>query len=116
MSKSMFNKPQTSEAVVDNSWCAHPGCQRKGTVTTTTHPNEKTKWYCSQHFFKENYFEFKTFNPVEKAEVLASVKYRGPLRWAHEIIALNDAGLYNSLSGLESARKVLGMDKQNATV
>lgn len=43
-----------------------------------------------------------------KAAVLATVKVTGPRRWAHEIIALNDAGLYNCFAGLKMAQDVVG--------
>lgn len=42
-----------------------------------------------------------------KAAVLATVKATGPLKWAHEIVALHEAGLYQSHSGYEKARAAI---------
>jgi hypothetical protein len=42
-----------------------------------------------------------------KSAVLASVTASGPLRWAHEIIALADAGLHCSPTAVEIARAAL---------
>lgn len=42
-----------------------------------------------------------------RANVLAGVTYKGPLRWAHEIVALDAAGLYSCDAGLQAARDVL---------
>jgi hypothetical protein len=39
---------------VDNSGCAHPGCNRKGSIAFTTHAGPETKWFCSAHAFKDD--------------------------------------------------------------
>lgn len=50
-----------------------------------------------------------------KAKVRAAVPYRGPLKWAHDILAMEKEGLYSDLHGIELAKKALRMREAEVT-
>lgn len=54
----------------------------------------------ARYFAKKELWELK-------AKVRAAVPYRGPLKWAYDILAMEKEGLYSDLHGIEMARKVL---------
>lgn len=120
-----FSKPKPT-----SSLCAAHGCPMAGTISHSLSPDKDghREWLCSFHFGREakewpgitekiatgNLSHPRKGEPSVKLGVLATVKEKSTRRWAHQVMALNDSGLYDCYHGLKMAKDVLGIAQQEA--
>jgi len=110
--------------------CAANGCPLPGSICSSTGgpkagEEDNRTWYCRFHFGVTDATKWPEITekinrgdlgidvkavPGAKAQVMASIADKGPSRWAKEVIALHEAGMYDHYQGLKMAKEFLGVE------
>jgi hypothetical protein len=105
--------------------CTLPGSLCRSIGGPAAGQDDNREWLCRFHFPVSDRKEWPEITekinrgdlgieakpvPDAKTEVLKSVTVRGPLRWAHEVMALYNAGMYPSYKGYKMACEALKVD------
>lgn len=78
----------------------HVGSSKVDNVERENRYHEMRQSLDARYFAKKEIWELQ-------AKVRAAVPYRGSLKWAHDILAMENEGLYHDLHGIELAKKAL---------
>jgi len=120
-----YKLPYSPRKSQTGTGCAAHGCPLPGSICSSTGgpkagEEDTRSWFCRFHFGASDANKWPEItekisrgdlgavkNHVSREDVTSSVTDKGPMRWAKEIMALHDAGMYDNYKGIEMAKAAL---------